>query len=242
MASFKKRLCLMSRKRIWDDILTDIDKEVVKRGGYGKNRGLGQKPILVIIDVQNNYVGDNKPIIEQIDKWPSGSGEAAWRAINNIEKIITAAREKNISILYTRNVQKNIIFDSFSSKTNRDQSRYVDGHFGTMIVERIAPKEGDLILDKAYASAFYGTPLISWLVKLGVDTLLLVGGSTSGCVRATAVEAVSRNFKVAVIEDCVFDRIEISHKISLFDLWMKYTDVINLEEALTYLNGIYKLE
>jgi nicotinamidase-related amidase len=73
---------------------------------------------------------------------------------------------------------------------------------------------------------------------MGIDSLIIVGGSTSGCVRATSVDAVSRNFKVAVVEDCVYDRIELSHKAGLLDLWMKYTDVINLEEVSDYINNL----
>lgn len=148
------------------------------------------------------------------------------------------ARKTGVPIIYTRNVQKSIDFDCFSNKTNRDQSKYLDGHFGTKIVDIIAPKKGDLVIDKAYPSAFFGTPLISWLVKLGVDTLLITGGTTSGCVRATVIDAVSRNYNVAVIEDCVFDRIQLSHKAGLFDIWMKYADVIDLNEALDYLSNL----
>ncbi len=82
---------------------------------------------------------------------------------------------------------------------------------------------------------FYGTPVLSWLVKLGIDTLILVGGSTSGCVRASAVDAVSRNFHVAVVEDCVYDRISISHAAGLLDMWMKYCDVVPSSEIEAYL-------
>jgi maleamate amidohydrolase len=232
----------MTRVRPWEDLLSDTDKAVVQKGGYGKSRGLGKKPLIMVIDIQNNYVGNDAPILEQIGEWPSGGGEAGWRAIENVEKLLAKGREQGIPILYTRNVQKNISFDSFSNKTDRDQSKYVDGHFGTQIVDQIAPKEGELVIDKAYASAFYATPLVSWLVKLGVDSLLIVGGSTSGCVRATAIDAVSRNFNVAIIEECVYDRIELSHKASLFDLWMKYTDVVNLEETFGYFSELNKEE
>ena len=226
---------MQSTSKPWDSILSNEDKQVVIKGGYGKGRGLGKKPLIMVIDVQYNYVGDDKPILEQIDEWPSGGGEAGWRAIENINTLLKSARSIGIPVLYTRNVQKEIAFDSFSNKTTRDQSKYVEGHRGTMIVDEIAPKNGDLVLDKAYASAFYATPILSWLIKLGVDSLILVGGSTSGCVRASAIDAVSRNFNVAVVEECVYDRIQSSHKASLFDLWMKYCDVISLRGVLEYL-------
>ena len=83
-------------------------------------------------------------------------------------------------------------------------------------------------------------PLLSWLVKLRIDSLILVGGSTSGCVRASAVDAVTRNFNVAVVEDCVYDRISISHAAGLLDMWMKYCDVMNSEEAAAYIRALGK--
>ena len=91
---------------------------------------------------------------------------------------------------------------------------------------------------KQRASAFFGTPLISYLTKDSVDTLLVGGGTTSGCVRASVVDAFSYGFKVAVIEECTFDRGEASHKINLFDIHQKYGNVIHLDEALDYLEKI----
>lgn len=142
----------------------------------------------------------------------------------------------NIPTIYTRNVQKKTInFDSFAVKAERDNSKYIDGRPEAQIVSELEPESKDLVVDKSYASAFFGTPLISYLVKMGVDTLIIVGGSTSGCVRATAVDAVTHNFNVAVVEDCVYDRIELSHKAGLLDLWMKYCDVSPSEEINDYL-------
>ncbi len=220
--------------QIWDDILTPIDREVIRRGGYGKPRGLGDHPALVIIDPQYNYAGTDKPILEQIEEWPSGVGESAWRAIDRLKPLISAFREKKRPILYTRQVQKNMAFDGFAAKAVRSSSQYLEGTKGTSIVDEIAPQNGDLVIDKSYASAFYGTPLLSVLIKLKVDTLIVTGGTTSGCVRATCVDAISRNFDVAVVEDCVYDRISVSHKVALLDLWMKYCDVISRDEAIEY--------
>jgi nicotinamidase-related amidase len=120
----------------------------------------------------------------------------------------------------------------------RNSSQYLEGTKGTSIVDDIAPQEGDLVVDKSYASAFYGTSLLSILIKLRGDTLIVAGGTTSGCVRATCVDAISRNFDVAVVEDCVYDRISVSHKVALLDLWMKYCDVISHQEAVQYINAL----
>lgn len=224
---------------VWEDLLSETDRLVIEKGGYGKRRGLGKKPLLMIIDVQYNYVGEDKPIVEQLDRWPSGGGAPAWRAIRNIQKVREVAAQAGIPIFFSRNVQKKTLaFDSFSTKTSRDQTKYLDGRPETQIVKELEPRENELVIDKSYASVFYGTPLQSYLVKLGIDTLIIVGGSTSGCCRATAVDAVTRNYNVAVVEDCVYDRIELSHKASLLDLWMKYCDVVSSSEIIEYLNSL----
>lgn len=224
--------------RIWDDVLTEADRLVISKGGYGKSRGLGRKPLLLIVDPQYNYVGADRPIEQQLDDWPSGGGSGAWSAIRNIKVLKDAAVNAGSPVFYSRNVQKSTLaFDGFGLKTNRDQSKYLDGRPEAQIVAELAPAESDLVIDKAYASVFYGTPLQSYLVKLGIDTLLIVGGSTSGCCRATAIDAVSRNYNVAMVEECLYDRIAVSHKVALLDLWMKYCDVIGLQQAIDYLVG-----
>jgi nicotinamidase-related amidase len=223
---------------VWDDILTPTDQEVIRRGGYGKPRGLGERPALLIIDPQYNYAGADKPILEQIQDWPSGVGESAWRAIARLKPLISAFREKKRPLLYTRQIQKSIAFDGFAAKAGRSSSQYLEGSKGTSIVEAIAPQEGDFVIDKSYASAFYGTPLLSVLIKLKVDTLIVTGGTTGGCVRATCVDAISRSFDVAVVEDCVYDRICASHKVALLDLWMKYCDVISSSAAVDYVTSL----
>ena len=223
---------------VWDDILTPTDREVIRRGGYGKPRGLGQRPALLIIDPQYNYAGADEPILEQIQEWPSGVGESAWRALEKLQLLVTAFRERNRPIIYTRQVQKSIALDGFAAKATRDSSQYLEGAKGTAIVKEIAPQKGDFVVDKSYASAFYGTPLLSVLIRLKVDTVIVAGGTTGGCVRATCVDAISRNFDVAVIEDCVYDRINASHKVALLDLWMKYCDVISSGAAVDYVTSL----
>lgn len=227
--------------RVWEDLLTDVDKLVIQKGGYGKSRGLGKKPMLMIIDVQHNYVGEKVPIEQQLDKWPSGGGAAAWAAIENIIKVKKAAEEAGIPIFQSRNVQKKTLaFDSFGTKTNRDQTKYLDGRPETQIISELTPGPNEMVIDKAYASVFYGTPFQSYLVKLGIDTIIIVGGSTSGCCRATAVDAVTRNYNVAMIEDAIYDRIQLSHKAALLDCWMKYCDVVNTEQIISYIDGFKK--
>lgn len=229
----------MDVRAIWDDLLTPTDRAVIENAGFGKSRGFGTSPMLVMIDCQYNYIGADKPIAEQQEEYPAGGGEGAWRAIRTIEGLLDIARTIDIPILYTRNVQKRTIrFDSFAGKSAWDHSRTLDDAPGSRIVTEIAPRPEDLVLDKSYASAFYGTPLVNYLVGLRVDTLIVTGVSTSGCVRATAVDGVTRGFNVAVVADATADRIEASHKVALLDLWMKYADVIGSSDAAAYLNGL----
>ena len=223
----------------WSNMLTDRDRRVIDNAGYGKSRGLGESPLLVVIDCQYTYIGADEPVDQQQDRWPAGGGEGAWDAIRTIGRLLDKARETDVPILYTRNVQKRTVrFDSFAGKSTWDKNATLDGSEGTRIVDEIAPLEGDFVLDKSYASAFYGTPLLTYLVGLGADTLVITGVSTSGCVRASAVDAVTRGYKVAVVADAVADRIGASHQVALLDLWMKYTDVVDSVEAGDYLTSI----
>ena len=229
----------MSITDTWDSFLSDTDRKVIENAGYGKARGLGDSPLLTVIDCQYNYIGADEPILDQQDRWPAGGGEGAWAAVRITGNLLTEARESGVPVLYTRNVQKRTMkFDSFAGKSTWDKSATLDNAEGSRIVSEIAPQDGDLVLDKSYASAFFGTPLVTYLVGLGVDTLLICGVSTSGCVRATAVDAVTRGFKVAVVADAVADRIVASHKVALLDMWMKYTDVIDSEAAQTYIHSL----
>ncbi len=222
----------------WDDLLTETDQEVIRKGGYGQRRGLGSNPAVLVIDPQHNYLGDDKPILDQIKDWPSGVGRSAWQAVPHIRRILETARSKGAPVFYTRQVHIRAGFDNFALKAHRDPGAYQDGAKGTLIVDQLAPQPGELVIDKTGASAFKGTPLATYLVRSKVDSLIILGGTTGGCVRASAVDAVSSGFDAAVVWDCVFDRIELSHKAALLDLWMKYCDLMSCDEILEYLERL----
>ena len=109
---------------------------------------------------------------------------------------------------------------------------------GYEFVPDIAPGPADVVLPKKHPSAFFGTPLASYLINAQADTLVVTGCSTSGCVRGTVVDAFSYNFKTLVPHDAVYDRSRISHAVNLFDIASKYADVMPTEEALSTLRGI----
>ncbi|REK21655.1 MAG: isochorismatase family protein [Actinobacteria bacterium] len=228
---------------IWDDVLTDTDKAVFDAAGWGKRAGYGARPAIMVIDVNYNFCGDRaEPILESIERWRYSCGEVAWNTgIPAIERILEVSRRKRLPIIYTTNPRRPDGFDLgvWSYKSHRAEDEVdVMGHKGNEIVAEVAPHPDDLFIEKRKPSAFFGTPLMSHLTMLGADSLILTGTTTSGCVRATAVDALSYDLRVTIPHEGVFDRGEVSHKIALFDLHMKYVDVTDLGDVLGYLEGL----
>ncbi|MGX7677483.1 isochorismatase family protein [Jatrophihabitans sp. DSM 45814] len=119
-----------------------------------------------------------------------------------------------------------------SEDSRADQTRRYD------IVEPLTPQPSDVVIQKTKPSAFFGTPLLPYLIDLGVDTLICCGTSTSGCVRSTVVDAFSNNLRVIVVEDATFDRVQTSHQLNLFDMDQKYADVMPFAEVRDHLDGV----
>jgi len=224
---------------IWDDVITDQDRLVYEASGYGEGRiGLGNKPALVIIDVTYNFTGDKpEPILESIKRFPYSCGEEGWQAVYQIASLLSLVREKRVPIVYTTSAMGPRPEGWVSIKCSRikEVARMPEAN---EIVKEIAPTEKDIVIYKPRANIFYGTPLLSMLNALRVDTLLVCGTTTSGCVRASVVEAMANNFRVGVIEECTFDRGQVSHKVNLFDMNAKYADVISISEARDYISRL----
>jgi nicotinamidase-related amidase len=213
-------------EHIWDDLLTERDRQVIEKAGYDEtgasswdSRGLGTDPLVLVIDVQRLVVGEDEPILDAIEEYRTAMGEVAWDAIEEIEPFLEFAREHGLPVAYTR-----VVPTSYDDPDHEDLD----------IVEPVAPEPGETVIDKSYASAFYGTDLLSQLVRGGHDSVIIVGNSTSGCVRATSIDAQQNGFDVILPQECLFDRIEASHKIALLDLWMKYAEVLEREEIEAY--------
>ncbi len=222
---------------IWDDIITESDKEIfIKSGHVGRRIEFGDKPALVIIDVTYNFVGDKpEPILKSIERFPLSCGENGWNAVYQIASLLPLARDKQIPIIYSTGhpvlrwaIQGGNprIMEVIKNKTGRD------------IVREIAPAANDIVINKITPSIFLGTPLLNLLIPLKVDTLLFCGGVTSGCVRASVVDGASYGFKVGIIEEGTFDRGEVSHKVNLFDMNAKYASVVSMAEIKDYLSKL----
>lgn len=230
-------------KRIWDKFLTDTDKEIFKLSGYGKRGGFGDRPALFIIDVQYNFCGDvpGQSHQEGIKKYRTHCGEAGWNAVPHIERLLTVARTKNLPVFYTQSERRPDMVDSGVqvAKSHRGTEKTsLEGTHATQTVKPLEPRPQDILIGKRKPSAFFGTIFMSHLNFLDVDTLILTGCTTSGCLRATAVDAYSFNFKVVIPEETAFDRFEASHAINLFDLNCKYADVIPVDDVADYLESL----
>ncbi|WHY77109.1 isochorismatase family protein [Neobacillus sp. WH10] len=227
--------------RIWDQYLDERDKKVYQEAGLGKKMGVGHKPALVIVDVQYGFTGDSPEDIEEsIRKYPTSCGDSSWDAIGHIKLLLDAAREAEIPVFFT------IIEGSKSASNERvaikgsifDHPALLEGEKGSQVVEELKPQYGEIVISKKKPSAFFGTPLVSYLTAQQVDTVIVTGCTTSGCVRATVIDAFSNNYRVVVPEECSFDRGITSHAINLFDMQQKYADVVPVEEVMKELERL----
>lgn len=230
-------------ERIWDKFLTDKDKEIFQLAGYGKRGGFGKRPALFIIDVQYNFCGDAPGESQQegLKKYRTHCGEAGWNAVPNIERLMHLAREKNLPIFYTQSERRPDMTDSgvqVGKSYRGTEKTSQEGSHATQTVAPLAPRPQDFLIGKRKPSAFFGTTFMSQLNFLDVDTLILTGCTSSGCLRATTVDAYSYNFKTIIPEETAFDRFESSHAMSLFDLNCKYADVIPTDEVAAYLEAL----
>lgn len=227
---------------VWDDILTEQDKIVFQNAGWGKSGGFGQRPALLVVDVIYNFVGDvPKPILESIKTWRYSCGDVGWEGVYALQTLLAKSREKHLPIFYTTWERRADKLDNgaWNRKNYRvDDPIDVIGHKGNEIVAELAPRPEEMTFVKKKPSAFFGTALVSYLIDMKVDTLILTGTTTSGCIRATAVDGFSYNYYVIVPEECVWDRGEVTHKNNLFDIQQKYGDVVKMEEVLTYLDSL----
>lgn len=228
----------------WDDILTERDKQVFALSGFGKRAGFGQRPAVLIIDVNYNFTGDKRePILESVKRFRTSCGEEGWDGVDRIRELLVEARKKHLPTFYTtaeeNRIDTTVTIGGWAAKSSRTTEDMTTGWEKTnQIVEEIAPQRGDIVVRKQKPSAFFGTPLMSMLNEVHADSLIVTGTTTSGCVRASVIDAFAYNLKVSVVEECVFDRGQASHKINLFDIAMKYADVISLKETIDYIQGL----
>ncbi|OLN23010.1 hypothetical protein BTO30_06425 [Domibacillus antri] len=203
---------------IWDDVLNEKDKEMFSKANMGGTKEIGKVPALLIVDMTYGFVDS---------RFRLGCSETGYPAARATAVLLGKARERIMPVFFTRGFTESHHSGIGMWKGGEDKSELEN-----TIVDEVKPLDHEIILQKRRPSAFFGTNLVDMLIYHGVDTLIITGITTSGCVRASVVDAFSYNFTVLIPEECVSDRSQISHKVSLLDMHMKYADVIKLENLL----------
>jgi len=224
----------------WKELLTEQDRLTLERGRFGKRMGFGARPAVLCIDCQVYMVGDREePQEESSRRFPSSCGAVGWEALRQTVRLLEQARGRGLPVFYTTFTLAPDGTDMGVYGHKRelldDPNWCLRGTPGAQISPLVAPAPADVVIDKQKPSAFFSTPLLSHLTAAGIDTLLIAGGATSNCVRATVFDAASHNLRAVVVEECVFDRIGLSHRVALFDMDRQFADVVKLEEVLAYL-------
>jgi nicotinamidase-related amidase len=218
-------------KMPWDDIVSEEDKRRYQAAGFGRQARLGLRPALLIIDVQYRTIGTAPaPFWDSIKEFPTSCGDVGWDAMANIARLLAVFRANDWPVMYPY----------VSPKEQFDQGRLAEKNPALMQVAakgyefpaQIAPQPGDVMLPKKHPSAFFGTPLTSYLIDKRVDTLVVTGCTTSGCVRGSVVDGFANNFSVLVPFDAVYDRSQTAHAVNLFDMASKYANVTDTGSAI----------
>lgn len=226
----------------WDGIISEEEQKAYHAAGFGRAGGIGQRPALLIIDVQYRTIGTTpKPFWESIKEFPTSCGEIGWNAMRNIAVLLAEFRRNRWPVLYPHVAPKNKATDGgrLAQKVPAIMNIPEKGY---EFPAEIAPREGDVLIPKKHPSAFFATPLASHLIDLQADTLVVTGCTTSGCVRGSVVDAFAYNFRVLVPQDAVYDRSAVSHAVNLFDMASKYADVGTTPEILERLRPLRKAE
>jgi len=206
------------------DAISDL--EIYKRQGYGGKSGFGNRPAVIVVDFVNGFADPNQ----------LGGGNIG-EAIENTAKLLSAARNSNLPIAYTRVVYADDGVDaSVFCLKSPNLAKLTEDAPGSQIVNALSPEPGDYVVRKIQPSAFFGTNLAAWLIGNEVDTVIVTGCTTSGCVRASVVDSMSFNFKTIVVTDCVGDRAMAPHRANLFDMEQKYADLMTHEEIIALLS------
>lgn len=228
--------------RLWDDVFTEEELAVRRAGGYAGRVGMGARPVLLVIDVTYDFTGDKGDShLESVAKFKTSCGPAAWKAIPHLQRLIGACRERALPIIYTRSLpvppELAGVLRPKKTRTAADDSPE-SRRRGNEFTAEIAPQQGDIVLEKTRASAFFHTPLVTFLQRLRADHIIVAGTSTSGCVRASVYDGFAYNFGQTVVEECVFDRFPTSHKVNLFDMDSKFADVLPLADVLPQIERV----
>lgn len=223
--------------RPWTGIVSEEEERRYVAAGFGRPSGMGKRPALLIIDVQYRTIGSREaPFWESIEEYKTSCGAAGWLAARHIQPLLETFRARGLPVFYPYVAPKEA-FDRGRLAEKVPELMTIASE-GYRFVEEVAPLPGEVLLPKKHPSAFFGTPLASYLIDVGADSLVVTGCTTSGCVRGSVVDGFAYNFKVTVPEECVYDRSSTAHAVNLFDMAYKYADVRPLVDVLAEIEAL----
>ena len=215
---------------IWDDVIPEEERQLFLNQGWQRgDLPYGTRPVVLVVDMTYAFV---------TDEYPTGWGATGIPCASAIKDLLKAVRAKGVPVIYSRGGK---------GSTPAERGFWKDGGAGLrnpgdtrrhQIYHELEPQQGEIVLEKSKPSAFFGTDLASILNYYHADTLIVTGMVTSGCVRATVLDAFNLNYVCIIPEECVADRGQVSHKVSLFDMHAKYADVLPQEQVYSYLSGL----
>jgi maleamate amidohydrolase len=204
--------------------MTHPDDSFFRERGFGRKIGFGSRPAVIVVDLLKGFTDPTFPLGSNLDD-----------VLNATSLVLTAARAAPVPIFYTALWYEEDLRDAGLWALKQEALRLmIRGNEATELDPRLDRLPEEPIVLKKYASAFFGTDLVSRLNAQAVDTLVITGCTTSGCVRATAVDAVQYGYRPMVVREAIGDRARAAHEQSLFDLEQKYADVVGLSDVQAY--------
>ncbi|MFC8666898.1 isochorismatase family protein [Streptomyces sp. NPDC057199] len=217
--------------RWWEKLFAEHDGKAYNRSHWSTTNTLGGRPALIVVDVVHSFTGSPGLTLEQAAaEYPTACGPAAWAAIPHVRKAVDLFSGEGWPIVYTVTMAGAAPLYGGTVKSELtglgDVMKHPDAR---AIPHEVEPPEDALVLAKPKASAFFDTPLLSYFIRRNVDSVVVTGSTTSGCVRATVIDAHSHGYPTFVVEEAVFDRSRLSHGVNLFEMNAKYADVIGID-------------
>jgi maleamate amidohydrolase len=225
------------RRAPWADVISAEEWGIHTAAGYGRRAEPGRRPALLVVDVTYEFTGDgtgDSTLPGVLDRFPNACGAAALAAIPRIQALLEQARTTGIPVCFSKMTEDR---GTWTGKNRRAHELAAAPAWVNDIHADLAPRDGELVVTKPSASALHATPLLERLRALGVDTVLVTGCATGGCVRATVLDVFGAGLTPLVPHEAVFDRSPVPHVVSLFDMDMRYANVIDCAEAARYLDA-----
>jgi len=216
-------------RQLLAESMETIDRYYKERGIFQDRFGFGSSPALVVVDFAYGWT----------DEAYAGGTARLDAPVEATRQLLEVARTKKIPVIYTTSPYRPASGDQPFKSAADPSVEYRDWDARACeIDERIAPRQEDYVIEKESASAFSGTHLSGYLVEHGIDTVLIVGCSTSACIRATATDAKSQRFRPVIVEECVGDRSAVAHVFTLFDIQARFSDVVSLAATIEYIENL----